>query len=84
MEEQYKGCPKGEKGPRGMTYMSMSEAYEFVSKSLGIKREDIPEFDSFDELFNWYHDSINSGNGIDVCIEPIDGTNSHRLTISLK
>lgn len=84
MEEQYKGCPRGEEGPRGMIYMSMSEAYEFVSKSLGINKEDIPEFDSFDELFNWYHISMNSKKGIDLCIEPIEGTNSHKLTISLK
>lgn len=82
--EMYKGCPKGHPGPKGMEYMSMLEAYEFVSKSLGVNREDIPEFDSFGELFNWYHKSINSRNGIDICIEPIEGTNSHRLIISLK
>lgn len=46
--EMYKGCPKGHPGPKGMEYMSMLEAYEFVSKSLGVNREDIPEFDSVD------------------------------------
>ena len=35
MEEQYKGCPKGEKGPRGMTYMSMSEANDLLEQNYG-------------------------------------------------
>ena len=82
--EMYKGCPKGHPGPKGMKYMSMLEAYEFVSKSLGVNREDIPEFDSFEELFSWYHSSMNSKKGFDVCIEHMDGTNSHKLSITWK